>query len=227
MLCPYCGNDFNKELTRKIKCKKCGNFVFIRSIKGIKTPMTEEQKDKFDYTFSVTPFGLTTIEQIIESYNKEISVARKELISEFGYEPLPNDAIWMALNKELLKNFSDCELGIFRNTKMAMAWVLCNDERYLQALGLVLDVLILDVCGADNINLEFQKKSEMFNPKLSFISMALIDWLQKAKIFLNISDNNFKDIFLERYELLKISLQIPLDKNNIFKKIIDNFNTKN
>lgn len=222
MLCPYCNNDFKRELSRKIKCKKCGNFVFIRSVKGVKTPMTEEQKNNFDYIMSITPFGFTSIENISEIFEKEIKIAQKELFNEFGYKPSLNDSIWRALNNELIKTLSNFELGLFRNTKMFMASVLCSDEKYLQALGFMIDVDILDVCGANNISLKFQKRNEAFRQKFSFIAPAITQWIYKAKIFLKLTDNEFKNIFLTRFRQLKLSLpMLPLEEKYVFNKIIN------
>lgn len=220
MLCPYCNNDFKKELSRKTKCKNCQNFVFIRSINGIKTPMTEKQKDEYEYIFSITPFEIFSIDFLKEAYSEEVSIAHRELKSEFGREPLLNDILWRVLNKKLIQYLSDYKFERFCITKMHMTCVLCNEEKYMQALNIMLDVIILEICGANDINIEFQNKREAFNKALAFISPSVPYWLKKAKLFLKIKDDELKNLFFTRFEQLKQILPIPYNSETIFNNFI-------
>ena len=145
--------------------------------------MTEKQKDEYEYIFSITPFEIFSIDFLKEAYSEEVSIAHRELKSEFGREPLLNDILWRVLNKKLIQYLSDYKFERFCITKMYMTYVLCNEEKYMQALNIMLDVIILEICGANDINIEFQNKREAFNKALAFISPSVPYWLKKPSCF--------------------------------------------
>lgn len=225
MLCPYCGNDFKRELARKTKCKKCGNFVFIRSIKGVKTAMCEKQKDEFDYVQSMSLFLKGDIDKIKDVLKKEISLAKKQLEYEYKTEPPQNDIIYRALHIFLIKAIENMNMSDIFYAKSAFLDFYCYEKKYKLALEAAFEMFALNLNGAGNWHYWDDNGNEIiehFNEKDRGVTM--IDWIKKVKDFLKLDDEFLKEKFLYVYNTKMSFLKMPLDANYALKILMENIN---
>lgn len=87
--CPYCGFWFEKAPTRKKKCPKCQQYIFVR----FGQLCTEEEKEIFDWLehyWIKEELGITR-----ELFNK----TRQKLSREFGCVASVRDTEWRILNQ--------------------------------------------------------------------------------------------------------------------------------
>ncbi|EJP75057.1 hypothetical protein HMPREF1139_1510 [Campylobacter sp. FOBRC14] len=223
MLCPYCNNDFGKDILRKTKCKMCGNFVFIRTKDGIKTPMTQEQKEQFDYILSITPFGERNIDEIESMFKKEIVAAKKQLKDEFGNDIPRNDIIFRALNIALIRAYDKMDFSEIFYVKSALHDFFCCEKRYEQALEIAFEIFMLNLNDADNWHYwddEGKEHIEYFRPQSGFITMT--GWIKIAKSFLELNDNEFEKIFFDVYKNKLEWLKMPLGAAYMFSVLEQN-----
>lgn len=147
-LCPYCKHPFEKQLSRKTKCKGCNNPVFVRTHFDTKEKLLLTEEEVLDFDVEKERYfnnrwaydkclslGLT-IEQINEGLNANYSI----------YDILRG---W--LNEKSTQYMTNNNWSEYRLTRFYMAETLLKENKYDRALILLLEVCYLDINNPSTI----------------------------------------------------------------------------
>lgn len=104
-LCPYCSVKLQKIPSRKTKCLKCGNFIYVRTRPNDRqqTLVTEAEARKIDDQWKVEPSHSYWI-RVAESYGatkEDFLNTQISLRKQFGFEPPFRDVIWSLFNQSI------------------------------------------------------------------------------------------------------------------------------
>jgi hypothetical protein len=107
-ICPNCQTTLNKFPSRKTKCLKCGENIFILKFNNYseKKLVTNEEKDKHKIEVKRIYFVSRWLSVLKTFGIKEEAfyIRKKELFLSSGIENNDNDVIWSLFNKLLVKN---------------------------------------------------------------------------------------------------------------------------
>lgn len=131
-----------------------------------------------------------------------------------------NDITWGLLNQDLLDHASAQRWGLFRNTKMAMGNLLRNESKYIDALGMYLEVCYLDI-----------NNCAMFHPRFGWseattwegndATLCLV-WIDEIVFLMNkieMDEAQVHNLFKTRATCLKKNAGLPVSVSAAWTKI--------
>ncbi len=177
---------------RKIRCPLCSKSIYTRKrvIDGVKALVTGRDAVVADYQRSL--FYLDPGTKATELSRFE--VARSELKTRFGTDPLFNDVLWSLLNRELLETGGDRMLGLYRNVRFRMGEQRRLDGSPRAALQFFLQVLYLDINGPTNIGVG---SGPAFDQDQSFVAPGLVALVKSVAAELGLATCDLRTEFLK------------------------------
>ena len=128
--CPNCNVELIKIPLKKTKCKKCGDYIYIKRRPGEteKKIVSENESKKIDeewniYYLNIAKEGFISKMEIDENeFLKRYDILK----SKFGINPSLNDIEWMILNEKILntKDYQDLKIIYDR-----MAYIICEEGK--------------------------------------------------------------------------------------------------
>jgi len=196
-VCPYCNHKFDKMPLKKKQCPNCKKFIRSRTrpFDNKKVLIKEEQVEELEFQWAI--FNGTTELWIHNKAEREVEnleheEIRRQLKVKFGSEPRGNDVEWGYLNRKSIKMASQGKWGMYRNCRFDMAVLLEKEKKYPLAIGMLIEVFALDL-----------------NDKgASFVAPGVIKTILKNAEKGNISREDLKKQFIERYDVVRTSLKL-------------------
>ncbi len=214
-ICPNCNISLPKKPVRKIKCKSCNQYIYIRTHFETKDKilLSEEQLEKYE------------IEANKHYANNDI---KRRLISSFSDVLDEDKNLRSHLNKELQKYKKEWQFGLYRNTLHSLSNLDMLEDKKLDALKKDLTIIYLDINNPRNVGNyvvenNLQKEYPPFKPfDDKCLSAYWLNRIEDKAKELNITD--IGKLFIEHnnkvFEDLKV---IPHKPEFIWKRIETKF----
>lgn len=222
--CPYCGFQFEKQITRKQKCTNCAETVYVRTDPVSKSKMiieadSIEKTDQFIQDF----YKLKTELEFIH----KIGVDGQDIETFIMHYPSSRsyDVAWKTLNQKADNYAADWKLGLFCSTRFNMAKLSYQEGRKESALVFALGVFYLDINGVTNFAQELLTHGSPFRKDLSFAPPGIVQFIKELIEELEIDDQTLYDLFTTNYEIGFDPLT-PFSIDESFQKLIDELNKK-
>lgn len=220
-VCPYCGITLDKFPSRKIKCLKCGEFMYVRTQPKDRKRVivTKDQADKIEEEWSIVT---GTHDQYL--FEKEKVKKEKEILTKrFGKEPTENDVKWGLFNKELIENARNNNWGLYRNTRLDMGDLLKKEGKYQQTLETYLEICYLDLNGPMNGG------NTRFDPTYPTAELApgIIRYINQLYPKINIELVEVKRIFLKVATTTQQSLKLSISPEEAWDKLVKELSNNN
>jgi len=214
--CPYCKHKLEKIPARKKKCLFCSNFIYSRKrpVDQKKVLLTQEDAKEVEKQWQIAN---GTREYHIEE-EKNYESMRDVLRKRFGKEPSDHDIKWGLFNNNLIEHASTKQWGLYRNDKFAMGELLRKEKKFKQALTFFLQVVYLDINGAENTHPDLVMQE--FDPKNGFIALGIIEKIDTIMRKLKISTKELEDLFVKTNDQTKPKKKMPISPKQAWKKII-------
>lgn len=215
-ICPNCNAKLTKWPLRKVKCKSCGKYIYVKSsfmIKDKKIPLTQTEKDKLD-DYRNNFFYLKKLSKSLYNLGitKEIFLSeRTDMDTKFS----DMDIVWSILNKLSLIEFKKLNLGIHSNIHRDMADILIKENRPNQALEEFMYVAFLDINGSMN---SAQNLKNAFDSGTGFVASGIKNQIFKLKENLSLDDIKLKEIFINTCKK-RCKFNTPLSPEKAWNKI--------
>ena len=146
----------------------------------------------------------------------EFAVEKRRLTQQFaanGYPaPSDDDVAWGLMNKKAMQHATEGNLGLCRNTYLAMADFLSRRNKLAEALRLYLIVCSYDLNGAENrggLPTDMLKEFPLFDRASAMLAPVVIKHVRNLSKELQLTS---KDV-MELYEKSTSPLDFPLTPN--------------
>ena len=217
-ICPYCKSSLSKWPLRKIKCKSCGQYIYVKSsyiVKDKKIPLTLEQKERLEEYRSNFSY-LKQLSKSLYNYGLTREVFLKER-QNTNTKFSDIDVLWGILNKLSILEFNNLNLGIHSNIHRIMADILLRENKLTQSLEELMYVAFLDVNGSMN---SAQNLKDAFNLETGFIAPGI-----KNKIFdigknSALDNNQLREIFINICKK-RCNFTTPLSPEKAWNKVLN------
>ncbi|PLS17636.1 hypothetical protein CVD28_11640 [Bacillus sp. M6-12] len=240
--CPYCAFTLEKPPSRKKKCPKCSQEMYIRTLpfdegeEKIRVIATETMAEHLDVEWAKKN---GTYDEW-QKEKKRHAKMKQELSNNWGKEASESDVEWHLLMNERILHANNQQWGLYRNTTLRMAEHLYKLKKYELSLRTYLEVLYIDVNGPNNagkINgqYEFHVRQDFrpFNPNdksNTFLAPGVVkrvliitskrfpmDKESLQELFMHQCDNVFKALALlltpeEAWSLIKSEITQETDQ---------------
>lgn len=145
-ICASCGERFEKMPGRKIKCKSCGKFNYVRKrpLDNKRVLLREDELNELARQLAWKNGG----GQDFEAQLDRVAAKRAELMKQFGKSPSDSDVGWALLNEDSLSYAADRDWEGMRMNYQHMAEVLESDGNHKRAATFYLIVFTFDANGA-------------------------------------------------------------------------------
>ncbi len=135
-----------------------------------------------------------------------------------------NDLKWRELNRQRLEHASKLNWGFYRNTTLEMYYLLREENRDKQALGVLLEICYLDLNGPQNSeNLidqpDLLEKYPPWDLKVSFLAPKLIEWINELKNELNMTREDIHKAYMWAAESNYKNLQLPVSPDKAWETL--------
>lgn len=143
--CPYCGCELVKFPGRKTKCKKCENYIYVRTrpadgkrilIKENEKQLIQIEWEKKNGTFEIRQMERNEFAQIKQKLQK---------LRKCDFVP-DNDVYWNLYQERHLKELAEERWIDYAHTTNDMANLLYKEQKYGGALEHYLEALYIDIC---------------------------------------------------------------------------------
>lgn len=197
-LCPYCQHQFEKEITRKMKCPKCQNTFIVRTHFASKRKMIlkEEQLENYEKEREIF-YENKWIEDFFKRYGTTLEEEKRKSTSGSSY---PYDIAWGMLNHVAMENAANMQWELFRNVRVDMGDLLKKEGKPKKSLLFYLEVCYLDINGSTNTttNPQLLKEFPSFRPKdFGFLAPGILAYVEMLSEELNLSLEEIKAQFIE------------------------------
>ncbi|HHX60381.1 MAG TPA: SAP domain-containing protein [Epulopiscium sp.] len=208
-----------KEVLRKYDLKVSGKKVELieRVIDNIPE---EEIKALFPKrTYALTELGKAALEEeayvpyIHKHSIEDLDIwSLNQIVHTQPYMPY-RDKIWGYLNHRCTKHLKNGDLGLYRNSRYSMSNFLIEEDKYLDALGMLAEVVFLDLSGTWNgfdirhLNI-FAKSFFPYSESLCKTAPGVISTITNCQEKLHFSDEELKVALTERMEKLTTPIQL-------------------
>jgi uncharacterized protein YcgL (UPF0745 family) len=196
--------------TRKKKCPKCGNAIYVRTrpidrkkvlVREDQVKVIEDEWNKY-HLANKTYLGISVnSEKFQRVYNN--------LKKQFGQEPSTGDVFWALIQNEQLECLKSNDWGLYRNTVFTQYDLLIDESKLRPALERLLYVCYLDVNGPRN-NGSFRNRSP-FDLEDAFTAPGVISRLNDLRDRLGLTNDEVKEIFFktikEPYKKMPLSIE--------------------
>jgi len=215
-ICPNCNAKLTKWPSRKVKCKSCDKYIYVKSsfiIKDKKLPLTQTEKEKLD-NYRNNFFYLKKLSKSLYNLGitREIFLnERKNMDTKFS----DMDIIWSILNKLSLIEFKKLNLGIHSNIHRDMADILIKENKPHQALEEFMYVAFLDINGSMN---SAQNLKDAFDSATGFVAPGIKNQILNLKENLSLDDIKLKEIFINTCKK-RCKFNTPLSPEKAWSKI--------
>ena len=224
--CPYCGFKLEKSLSKKTKCKNCGNYIYVRTnlITNEKMLLTEDQIKKLDKERDEIGAIRYALQITLSDYNTwmEFKKVKKQLSKE-NKNLADFDIIWGILNKQQIEYARQNNWGLFRCSRYGMFAILEAEKRFKEALEMLLEVCYYDLNGPNNLSTNdstILEKFPQFDLNLGFTAPGLILLIKELKEQLNLQWDDVKTIFIERAAKVRMKI-MPLSPEKAWEILYD------
>ncbi|MCF7809890.1 hypothetical protein K9N50_02755 [bacterium] len=224
-VCPYCGVELKKKPGRKTKCRDCENFIYVRTrpIDQKKILIREDQIEQIEEQWAIANGTYEEYCRVKDESRRRWESARYVLKQRFSKDPSENDVQWYLFNEDLIIHAKQKDWGLYRNTRMQMAFHLEKEGRFNDALTTLLEVCYLDLNGPNNLggmnDPELLKEYPPWDVNLAFTAPAIVDKITKLVKQLNISIDDVQRIFSEVAESTKKSIKTPVIIESAWKEL--------
>ena len=118
-ICPYCDSPLKRMPGRQITCPNCGNAITVRSRPSDrqKIVIRDDQILEVEEQWSI----LNGTHAQFLAARKRTDDMRVHLRKKFDREPSVNDVRWGLLNDDVNDHMKQCQWGLYRNDRLAMA----------------------------------------------------------------------------------------------------------
>ena len=212
-ICPYCEYRFKVMPQKKKKCPNCNNFVRSRTrpIDNKKVLIREDQMEDIDIQWAIKNNNLEGYylakaqhEQEQQKNILDHEKIRETLKKRFGKEPNQNDVEWGYLNQKIIESISHGNWVNYREYRLKMAKFLEGEKKYENAIGMWVEIFYLDL--HDEIS--------------SFIAPGVVKAIVKDAERGNISIDELKKIFIERYDKIRLPGKIAISSNEAWEMFL-------
>ena len=223
--CPSCHKELKKIPGAKTKCPHCGEYMYVRTnTENIRLVITKSEADKIDEKWRIE----SGTQEAYLAEQKKVSARRDALKKKFnGKEPSENDVQWSLLNEEIIEHSSNAQWGLYSNTRRQMAEILWKEKRLKDALLMYCMVCYLDLNGASNVITDENGKAirdpEFFRPfdvETKFLAPAIIKRMQKIIKELEITKEDFSELFIERATIEHRATKAPVPPKETLKELL-------
>jgi len=202
--CVYCQAPLIKAPEKRTKCKKCGDYIYVR-----KRPSDNKRVLLKESELNILEDQWLSVNDP-EAYAEKQKVIER-LSRENGTTPSKAETDWEWYKSLLNLYAQNGHWGLYRNTRLNMATFLSENKNPGEAALTYLEVYYLDLNGSNNAN-GFDKSMAMGLP-----------WMYEEAVKISeesgITKENLKERFLERARLLKDKLSLPVDPNTAWSKM--------
>jgi hypothetical protein len=218
-LCPHCGAAFTKPPSRKIKCKGCGNFVYVRTDPDTRQRVlvTEAQAEAIERRWSQKAL----YSRVVRTDRPGFAEEREMLARKFGGPPRDTDVLWSLLNKDRLRHASDQKWGLYRNATLDMGDVLRVENRPKDAARFYLEVCYLDLNNPTNYGVlsfpDLEKQYPRWSSDPNGLASGVLSLIDTVADEAELSIEALQDIFMAEARRNHQSLDLPMSPEDAWK----------
>jgi DNA-directed RNA polymerase subunit RPC12/RpoP/phage FluMu protein Com len=225
-VCPNCGAALQKEPKRKIACPTCKKPIYVKSrpTDRKKVLVTQEQADEIEEEWTV----FQEIKTLNDSDRERYWKIRAKMVDRDGKESQKklhaalHDIRRGSSNKQALECIRTGNFGMWRNTRLDMAFLLKEEGKVRAALETFLEVCYVDLNGPQNnaaLRAELGKKFPRFDPSDSLKAPGIIFETAALIKQLALTKNDVKTIFFEHNKKYVSGLRLPLSLDEAWLKL--------
>lgn len=122
-----------------------------------------------------------------------------------------NDKQWSQLNKESIEYAKSRDWGLYRNTRLYMAYQLKKEKKYEAALQMFLEVCYLDINGPDN--------NGYFSPDEGTFYPGIIRFIQIEMRRQKLDISKVKGLFIEHADFVGRAMKLSVDPIAAWKRL--------
>lgn len=211
-VCPHCSGQLTKMPARKVKCRYCGNDIYVRTrpTDRVRVLVTAADAVRIEEEWNWRPPTPRPKRPPAEEFRKEAAT----LAARFGRAPSDVDVCWSLANKQLLLHAGRSDWGLYRNVRFDMAELLRCEEKNRQALDVYLEVSYLDANGPRNMggvdDCDLIKDFPPFSSKLALQAPFVIEVIAKLARLLAIGDSDIESVFLLVASSFRKHINVPV-----------------